>query len=100
MHPETGIWGNCVLVAALGQLDRLEEAADALTVLLRREPKFSCKFFLDALIAVGSEFREHMIEGLRKAGVPEECCCITSHVGRISLHLYQFCSIQYGIPET
>ena len=72
MHPETGIWGNCVLVAALGQLDRLEEAADALTVLLRREPKFSRKFFLDALIAVGSEFREHMIEGLRKAGVPEE----------------------------
>jgi tetratricopeptide (TPR) repeat protein len=69
---QTGFqWSRyAVLLAALGHLDRTEEAKRVLNDLLSRRPDFSRRFVRTThLISDEADFG-HYVEGLRKAGVP------------------------------
>ena len=68
----TQIWGNVVLVSALGHLENKEEAKRALETLFRRKPIFSISFVNDRLPVTDPGYMEILVEGLRKAGVPEK----------------------------
>jgi tetratricopeptide (TPR) repeat protein len=60
------------LVAVLGRLGRLDEAAAAREELLRRRPEFSCAFAQDEFFYVRDDaLVTRFVEGLRLAGVPE-----------------------------
>ncbi len=70
--PNSHYWANAALVAALGHLNRPDEARSAVADLQRRRPGFSCSFAKDHLFYVKDSAQvEHYIEGLRKAGLPE-----------------------------
>jgi TolB-like protein/class 3 adenylate cyclase len=70
--PNSHYWANVALVAALGHLNRLDEARSAVAELLRKRPGFSCSFAKDHLFYVKDSAQiEHYVNGLRKAGVPE-----------------------------
>jgi len=70
--PNCQYWANSHLVAAIGHLDRIDEARSALEELLRRKPEFSCSFARTHLFYIKSAAQiEHYLDGLRKAGVPE-----------------------------
>lgn len=70
--PNSHYWANAVQTAALGHLGRQAEAEDALVELLRLKPDFTCSFARDRLFYLQiDEQREHYVEGLRKAGVPD-----------------------------
>ena len=70
--PNSHYWANAVLTAALGHLGRTAEAQEACRDLLRLNPAFTCSFARDRLFYLEiDEQREHYIEGLRKAGVPD-----------------------------
>jgi tetratricopeptide (TPR) repeat protein len=70
--PNSHYWANAALVAALGHLNRPDEARSAVAGLQRRRPGFSCSFAKDHLFYVKDSAQvEHYIEGLRKAGLPE-----------------------------
>lgn len=69
--PNCQYWANAHLVAALGHLDKVDEASDAVAELLRRKPGFSCRYAEEHLFFLESRVQlEHYLEGLRKAGVP------------------------------
>ncbi len=70
--PNSHYWANAVLTAALGHLGRTAEAQEACRDLLRLNPAFTCSFARDRLFYLEiDEQREHYIEGLKKAGVPD-----------------------------
>ena len=59
------------LVAALGHLNRPDEARSAVAELLRKRPGFSCSFAKDHLFYVKDSAQiQHYVDGLHKAGVP------------------------------
>ena len=59
------------LTASLGQLDRTTEARAALNKMLEMQPDFSVKL-IETLYPKAKRWRQHTIEGLRKAGLSEE----------------------------
>lgn len=70
--PNSHYWANAVLTAALGHLGRTSEAQSACRDLLRLNPTFTCSFARDRLFYLEiDEQREHYVEGLKKAGVPD-----------------------------
>jgi pentatricopeptide repeat protein len=60
-----------VLIAALGQLGREDEARRYLTELTRMRPNFSVAFVRDMHPFSRDMGADRYYEGLRKAGVPE-----------------------------
>ena len=60
------------LVAALNHLGREAEASEALSELMRLKPGITLSFVRDHLPAISSEYMDHHLGGLRKAGLPEE----------------------------
>jgi adenylate cyclase len=60
-----------VLLAALGQLGRVDEAKRHLQDLLGHRPDFTVSFVRDTHLFGNSEDFDHYLDGLRKAGVPE-----------------------------
>ena len=61
------------LAAALGQLGRTEEAKEALEKAIAIAPAFFEMYVRERVPWVRPEDQAHMLEGLRKAGLPEEC---------------------------
>ena len=59
------------LVAAAGMQGPQDTAAEALAELLRVRPDFTLAWASDNIPHIG-EILEHLLEGLRKAGVSEE----------------------------
>ncbi len=69
--PNCQYWANAHLVAALGHLNKTDEARIAVAELLRRKPEFSCSYAAEHLFYVKNHDQaEHYLEGLRKAGLP------------------------------
>ena len=58
-------------VAALAQLGRDDDAADALAELLRYRPDITLSFVRNRLPTADAAYRENLFDGLRKAGLPE-----------------------------
>ena len=71
-HPRGALnfWAYAQLASALGHLDRLDEARDALDELLRLRPDFSPKLVGRMVAWPDSETMAHYFDGLRKAGLP------------------------------
>ena len=59
------------LISALGHLGRKEEAHETIEQLHRLKPEFSCKSQGRLFVTIDA-FAKHYIDGLRKAGLPEE----------------------------
>ena len=59
------------LASALAHLDRAEEAAKAIEHLLEAQPRCTTVFFKEHLFITDEAYREHLFDGLRKAGLPE-----------------------------
>ena len=60
------------LIASLGQCGRIDEAREHLSTLRQREPDFSVGWFREHYPPLREDDRIRYIEGLRKAGVPED----------------------------
>ena len=60
------------LIASLGQCGRIDEAREHLIKLRQRQPDFSVGWFREHYPPLREDDRTRYIEGLRKAGVPEE----------------------------
>lgn len=65
-------WADAALVTALAYLDRMDEAAEAREALLQRQPGFSCAYIRDRSPITDPGYQTILIDGLRKAGVPED----------------------------
>ena len=59
------------LAACYGQLGRNEEAKAEAAQVLVMKPDFTAKSFAEALFYKDQADRDHVFEGLRKAGLPE-----------------------------
>ena len=69
-YPNAYFW----LAAALAHLDRLDEARSAVQAGLALNPTFTVRQFRDSASSDNPTFlvqRKRIIEGMRKAGVPE-----------------------------
>ena len=62
---------NVMLISALAHLGQIDAARSALDELLQRIPNFSAQYALDHSPWLDDEHFRHMIDGLRKAGLPE-----------------------------
>jgi hypothetical protein len=63
-------WGPMLRVAALGQLNRLDEAKPNIAHLLQLKPEFESKArYLISRFVKENELVEHVLDGLRKAGM-------------------------------
>jgi hypothetical protein len=63
-------WGPMLRIAALGQLNRLDEAQPNIDHLLQLKPEFESKArYLISRFVKEDELVEHVLEGLRKAGM-------------------------------
>jgi adenylate cyclase len=63
--------GHCILVASLAHLDRMDAARTALKDLLAFRPGITIGFVHETLVTADQENMNHLIEGLRRAGLPE-----------------------------
>ncbi|MCZ6744006.1 MAG: hypothetical protein O7D31_04920, partial [Alphaproteobacteria bacterium] len=70
LSSNVGFFPYVGLISALGHLGRKEEAGEAIERLQALQPNFSCGR-LRQQFPFDDEFPEHLIEGLRKAGLPE-----------------------------
>ena len=68
-EPGIQYWAYTFPISAMGHLDRLEEARQLIDELLAWKPEFTCEFATSQYLSHG--YREHFVDGLRKAGVPE-----------------------------
>jgi adenylate cyclase len=59
------------LAACYGQLDRTEEAKAEAAQVLVMKPDFTAKSFAESLFYKEQADRDHLMDGLRKAGLPE-----------------------------
>jgi tetratricopeptide (TPR) repeat protein len=69
------LWAHFYLAACFAHLGRLDEAREALKAGLAVNPKFTIERFRRGLESYNARFlaqRQRVIEGMRKAGVPEE----------------------------
>jgi len=63
-------WGPMLRVAALGQLNRMDDAKPNIVNLLQLKPEFESKArYLISRFVKEDELVEHLLEGLRKAGL-------------------------------
>ena len=62
---------HAVMAAALSHLDRETEAKDAIAALLLNRPGASQSFVQENVPTESKEYLEHLLNGLRKAGLPE-----------------------------
>ena len=70
--PNAHFWANANMAAALGHLNRPEEARGVVEGLLKRKPDFSCEYPRRHLAHVRSTAQmDAIISGLKKAGIPE-----------------------------
>ena len=65
------MWGQVTLVAALGQANDTDGARQVLQDILKHRPNFSLAYVRDHYPIKYTEAVEHLVDGLRKAGVPE-----------------------------
>lgn len=72
-HPSGSLnfWTYANLAAALGHLDRKDEAQAAIDELLRLRPDFSPEFIDRTLAWQDDESKSRYLDGLRKAGLPK-----------------------------
>jgi len=63
--------GRVPYASAFGHLGRREEARAACEDLLRLEPDTSVEFVRNRILMPYRPYMNHLLEGLRKAGVPE-----------------------------
>jgi len=63
--------GHCFLVASLAYLNRMDEARTALVDLMALRPGITLSFVSDRYPAAIQSQRDHLLDGLRKAGLPE-----------------------------
>ena len=64
-------WAYVHVASALGHMGRTKEAAQTVAELLRVKPDFSTETIDESIRIRDSADREHYLEGLRKAGLPE-----------------------------
>ena len=65
-------WGaHAFLTSALVHLGRNEEAQQALSGLKQRQPGVTITFVREHLPTLNAEYMDHLIDGLRRAGLPE-----------------------------
>jgi TolB-like protein/Tfp pilus assembly protein PilF len=70
--PNSHYWATAALVAALGHLERPQDARAATGKLLELNPRFSCAFARERLFYIRERSQlDHYIDGLRAAGIPE-----------------------------
>ncbi len=70
-HPNAGVWVCVCEVAALAQLDRNEEARQALERVHAVKPDFDLNFMVSALQQIRFVGGELFVDGLKKAGLEE-----------------------------
>ena len=68
-EPNAGLWAHVSEAVALAQLDRLDEARQAVNRIKSIKPDFDLSFVEDTTVLVRAVGVERYIEGLRKAGV-------------------------------
>ena len=68
---EREYWPKLFRAAALAQLDKIDEARTAVSKALALKPEFSLSFVAQSLPGYNQDYFEHLVEGLRKAGVPQ-----------------------------
>jgi TolB-like protein/class 3 adenylate cyclase len=64
-------WVQAFIMAALAQLGRVQEARNQLAALLGDQPGVTIARVLKVEVYKDTRMREHLVEGLRKAGMPE-----------------------------
>ena len=67
----TGYWAHAVMAAAMANLDRIDEAREALTAALKERPNLSIAFLKENMPTKFDNGLEHYLDGLRKAGLNE-----------------------------
>ncbi len=70
LSPNTGFYPYLTLISALGHLGRQAEAKEVIERLHELQPGHSCSTAWRQL-SVSGNFAEQIIDGLRKAGLPE-----------------------------
>ncbi len=73
-QPNTAICANMAEISALGHLGRTEEAGEALARARAIKPDLTIDFVDTALKFKRERDRQHYVDGLIKAGVPERAC--------------------------
>jgi len=68
---EGGYWPYAVLASALGNLDQLNEAHEAMGEALQRKPDLSLTYLKTTLPTKQPDGLDTYLDGLRKAGLPE-----------------------------
>ena len=68
---EGGYWPYAVLASALGNLDQLNEAHDAVGEALQRKSDLSLTYLKTTLLTKQPDGLDTYLDGLRKAGLPE-----------------------------
>ena len=69
--PGSGIMVHPFLISALGHLGRLEEAKEAIREFRKIHYRANYAFFLDSFPTTDQTSLEHLMDGLRKAGLEE-----------------------------
>ena len=62
---------HLLLAAADAQTGQLDNAGSHTSVILRARPSFSAERWRDHIVYIRDEDRDHLVDGLRKAGLPE-----------------------------
>jgi hypothetical protein len=70
-HPDN-LPAHHVLIASLAQLDRIDEAKTALNRLEELDPGLTIERLLEIFPLSGYRNLDGMLDGLRKAGLPEK----------------------------
>ena len=70
-HPTSSFWTFAYLAIALANLDRLDEARAALDDALHKQPNLSVATTSVMLERMYPEYKESLLDSLRKAGLPE-----------------------------
>jgi tetratricopeptide (TPR) repeat protein len=70
-HQNTGWPAYAYLISALGHLGLFDETRRWQDEMLRRQPEVTVDFARQHTTVASSEYMDHMIDGLRKAGLPE-----------------------------
>ena len=64
-------FGYAILVSALGHLSRIEDAKKAMEELKDAQPQATISFVKECIPITDADCMDHLLDGLRKAGLPE-----------------------------
>jgi len=67
----TGYWPHAMMAAAMANLDRIDEAREALAIALKERPNLSIAYLKDILPTKYENGLERYLQGMRKAGLGE-----------------------------